>query len=52
MTFNKILISPEMKSKLSKLKVLKDFRSYNHLLEHMIEIYVDVGRLSGERLEV
>lgn len=52
MSFNRILLSPEIKKKLTKLKVYKDFRSYNDLLDHMIGIYVDVGRLSGERLEV
>ena len=52
MAFNKISVSPEIKIKLTKLRVLKEFKSMNDLFEHMIEIYVDVGRLSGERLEV
>jgi len=47
-----IPLKSSTKAKLSQIKAIQEFKTFDKLFRHMIEIYLEVAKIAKERIDV
>jgi len=47
-----IPLKARTKAKLGQIKAIQEFKTYDNLFNHMIEIYLEVARIAKEKIDI